>query len=89
MPYIRKELRPELDALIAPIVEQVKAAQLEDQDGSIDYVVTKIITNVYPLNKFFHFNRAIGVLQAILLEFYRRKVSPYEDKKIVENGDVY
>lgn len=89
MPYIRRELRPELDLLIKPLIEKLKTTPLEDQDGSIDYVVTKIIRNVYPLNKFFHFNRAIGVLNAILLEFYRRMVVPYEDKKIKESGDVY
>lgn len=89
MPYIRRELRPELDQLIAPLIEKLKTTPLEDQDGSIDYVVTKIIRNVYTLDKFFHFNRAIGVLMAILLEFYRRMAGPYEDKKILENGDVY
>lgn len=89
MPYIRKELRPELDQLITPLIEKLKATPLEEQDGSIDYVVTKIIRNVYTLDKFFHFNRAIGVLVAILLEFYRRMVGPYEDKKILESGDVY
>jgi len=31
---------------------------------------------------------AMGVLSAITEEFYRRKVAPYEDEKIVENGDV-
>lgn len=89
MPYIRSELRPELDKLITPIVDKVKATPLEDQDGSIDYVVTKIIRSSYTFDRFFQFNRAIGVLTAILFEFYRRMVAPYEDKKIKENGDVY
>jgi len=31
----------------------------------------------------------IGALEACKLEFYRRAVVPYEDKKIKENGDVY
>jgi hypothetical protein len=31
---------------------------------------------------------ATGVLENIKQEFYRRVASPYEDKKINENGDI-
>lgn len=31
----------------------------------------------------------IGAFEGAKLEFYRRLVGPYEDKKIEENGDVY
>lgn len=31
----------------------------------------------------------LGALEATKLEFYRRIAAPYEDTKIVENGDVY
>lgn len=34
-------------------------------------------------------NDIIGALEGAKLEFYRRVAAPYEDKKIVENGDVY
>ena len=30
----------------------------------------------------------IGELEMAKLEIYRRKIAPYEDKKIIENGDV-
>ena len=30
----------------------------------------------------------LAALEAAKLEFYRRHVAPYEDKKIKENGDV-
>jgi hypothetical protein len=42
---------------------------------------------LYP-PKYFNYNRAIGVLECIKLEFYRRMVGPYEDIKIKEAGDV-
>lgn len=35
------------------------------------------------------YNDVIGALEAAKLELYRRRVAPYEDKKIEENGDVY
>lgn len=33
-------------------------------------------------------NDIMGALQGVQQEFYRRKVAPYEDKKIKENGDI-
>ena len=87
MPYIKKENRPEIDKLAQPLIEHLKSLPMEDQDGSLNYTVTKIIKNIYP-QKYFHFNRALGVLSAISLELYRRVVGPYEDTKIKENGDV-
>lgn len=31
----------------------------------------------------------LGAIEAAKLEFYRRVAAPYEDKKCMENGDVY
>lgn len=87
MPYIKKDQRPAIDQLVDPLIEHLKSLLLEDQDGSLNYAVTKIIKHVYP-QKYFHFNRALGVLTAITQELYRKIVGPYEDTKISQNGDV-
>lgn len=87
MPYIRKEDRPEIDKMIEPLIEYFKKQKVEDVDGKINYAVTRILKNVYS-PKYFNYNRAIGVLESIKQEFYRRVVGPYEDEKIKENGDV-
>ncbi len=87
MPYIKKEDRPSIDALVDPIVAHIRSLPQEAQDGALNYLVTRIIKKVYPM-KYFHLNRALGVLSAITHELYRRVVSPYEDEKIKENGDV-
>lgn len=87
MPYIKKEQRPAIDKLTEPLIAHLKSRPLEEQDGSLNYAVTRIIKEVYP-QKYFHFNRALGVLTAISLELYRKIIGPYEDKKILENGDV-
>lgn len=34
-------------------------------------------------------NDIIGALEGCKIEFYRRMISPYENQKIKENGDVY
>ncbi|HSA83348.1 MAG TPA: hypothetical protein VLF20_00495 [Patescibacteria group bacterium] len=87
MPYIDQNQRPELDRLIAPFIHHLKSLPVEEQDGALNYSVTKIIKHVYPL-KYFHINRALGVLTGIMQEYYRKLVTPYEEKKISENGDV-
>lgn len=87
MPYIDQDKRPELDKLIEPFIEKIKSLPIEEQDGALNYSITKIFRNVYPV-KYFHLNRALGVLTAITQEFYRKIVGPYEEKKISQNGDV-
>ena len=87
MPYITKEQRPKIDELINPLIDHIKSLPIEDQDGSLNYLITKTIKGVYPV-KYFHVNRALGVLSAVTQEFYRRIVGPYEETKIKENGDV-
>jgi len=87
LPYIKKEKRPEIDNLVTPLIDHLKNISLEEQDGELNYIVTKIIKSVYP-QKYFHYNRALGVLEAIKQELYRHVIGPYEDTKISENGDV-
>jgi hypothetical protein len=87
MPYIKPEERCQLDPLIEPIVEYVKSLPMESQDGALNYLVTRTLVSVYP-RRYFHYNRAMGVLSAIQHELYRVIVGPYEDEKIAENGPV-
>ncbi len=87
MPYIKKNQRSPIDKLIDPLISHLRSLPIEDQDGSLNYAVTKIIKRLYP-QKYFHYNRALGVLTAITQELYRRVIGPYEDTKIKENGDV-
>ena len=78
MPYINLAVRPR--AWIAP-----------EGAGPLCYALTKQI-NDYRLRQgasFAVFADIIAALEATKLEFYRRIVAPYEDKKCQENGDVY
>lgn len=87
MPYIRKEKRPQVDRLVTPLIKHLNSLPVEEQDGVLNYIVTKIIKNIYP-QKYFHLNRALGVLSAVTHELYRRVIAPYEDTKIKKEGDV-
>ncbi len=87
MPYIKPENRKKYDAVLKELVSILKTLPPEEVDGELNYIVTKILKGVYPL-RYYHINKAIGVLECVKLEFYRRVASPYEDIKIKESGDV-
>lgn len=87
MPYIDPDSRPPIDAAIQPLIDHVKSLPLEQQDGALNYAVTRVLSELYE-PRYFHYNRSMGVLSAIQAEWYRRRVAPYEDQKIAENGDV-
>ncbi len=87
MPYIKSEDRPKLDSLMDPLIDHIKTLPLEEQDGALNYVITRMLKSIYP-SRYFHFNRALGVLAAVTQEWYRVIVGPYEDVKIRENGQV-
>jgi hypothetical protein len=87
MPYITKDDRPRYDKTLDELIKTLKERPVENVDGDINYCVTRILKEVYPL-RYFHLNRAMGVLSCIQQEFYRRVAAPYEDTKIQQNGDV-
>lgn len=87
MPYIKQEIREFLDPEIDALVARIRGGFLED--GNINYVITRLMLELYGKGGYAMFNRAMGVLDCVAREFYRRRVAVYEDKKIIENGDVY
>ena len=59
--------------------------------GELNYALTCLCL-MYVENtpmRYCDFNEVVGVLECVKQEFYRRAVIPYEDKKMIENGDVY
>lgn len=59
--------------------------------GELNFVITRIIDDYFHENgaRYQQANDIIGALEGAKLEFYRRVVGPYENKKILEHGDVY
>lgn len=75
-------------------VRRVKLLQFKDQPqnaGELNFLITNLISNYISFKgeKYQHYNDIIGALEGAKMELYRRKIAPYEDKKIKENGDVY
>lgn len=82
MPYIKKEDRFEID-------ERLRLPAIRTA-GELNYLLTTIAHEYWRDNgqNYQAFNDIIGAFEGCKLELYRRKVAPYEDKKIGENGDV-
>lgn len=90
MPYITTAERGMLVTAIAALAASLRGLDGEKNPGALNYAVTKLV--LYWLGdapRYADFNAAIGALECVKLELYRRAVSPYEDRKIAENGDVY
>ena len=82
MPYITKEER---DFLLSGLMEPNNAGQLNFR---ITQLISEYVKGKGKLN-YQLINDVYGALEGAKLEFARRVVNGYEDKKIEENGDVY
>jgi hypothetical protein len=80
MPYITEESRNQIDEGAFP-----------NNEGELNYMISSLLDEYlaeYGCN-YANLNQVVGVLECAKLEIYRRMAAPYEDKKILENGDVY
>lgn len=87
MPYIQARDRRRLD----PAIDEL-ADRLQDMDaGAQNYVVTRLLVAWVRARgaSYETLSDAVKVLETAKLEFYRRWLGPYEDRKIEENGDVF
>ena len=84
MPYIEDEKRRK--ELLSSGAEGIP-----QNVGELNYKVTMLCKQYlrWKEESYQTYNDILGVLTAVTQELYRRKIAPYEDKKIKENGDVY
>lgn len=77
MPYIPKSERRKVDDLILM------------NAGNLNYALHQLIDKYFDQHEISYqtINDVIGVLECAKMELYRRGASPYEDKKILQNGD--
>jgi hypothetical protein len=88
MPYIKNENRVKFDSYIDALAKKLCEEKFEP--GEFNYVVSRLIWKIFTLTPSYTLgNNLIGALECIKSEFYRRLLTPYEEKKIVENGDLY
>jgi hypothetical protein len=98
MPYIKQEDRVFLDPYVNTLSDVIKRNVSEDisitnEDltvllGELNYCITRICTRTIGQPTYPKIAMITGVLENVKQEFYRRLSTPYEENKIVQNGDV-
>lgn len=100
MPYVKQEVRGQLDPEIAALVRK-----LDDLPGGFwasgnwNYVISRLLGYLLYLPALMKpesgppdYNerqRIVGLIQCVKDEFVRQNVEGYEDEKKAQNGDVY
>lgn len=81
MPYIKKERRQDL------LTKKFAPATA----GELNFILTQTIIDYVKAKGLSYetINSVVGALDCCKFEFYRRVAIPYEDRKIIENGDCY
>lgn len=88
MPYITSEDRAALEIFLEDLISSMEDTEMTA--GTMNYLFTRL-AHAYLDSKelnYQHINDMIGALEGAKQELYRRVAVPYEDKKIIENGDV-
>ena len=82
MPYIKQDRRTELANIIEEMIfEDVKA------DGDLNYILYAFCKrHIKP--SYNNYKNFCGELRQCATEIERRLLGPYENEKIIENGDV-
>lgn len=95
MPYITQNKRNELDPVIEELRKRLVSLALDDEKnnhaGNLNYIFTKLLMLSYGTENdtsYSNINQAMGVVECVKLEFYRKVAAPYEDKKEEENGPI-
>ena len=86
MPYITQKARDAINKYGDEVI---------NKPGELNYKITLMILDY--LDRLRHnrkvgyaeYNEVLGVLECVKQELYRRLITPYEDKKREENGDVF
>ena len=94
MPYINESARLELDSCIENMVEclthgnDVSNEEFTVLLGEINYCFSRILAKSMGQISYSKIAMITGVLENVKQEFYRRIATSYEEKKIIENGDI-
>ena len=60
-------------------------------EGNLNYVFTRLLLSVYgdkDTTRYSNINDAMGLLECVKQEFYRKVAAPYEDQKEFDNGGI-
>lgn len=99
MPYIKKQKRQLYDELIIKLADIMTESVCSDGDffkGHFNYIIFKLAKEIershqdYDNVKFGYqdYSDVVGAMRDCADEYVRRVLAPYEDEKILQNGDI-
>jgi tRNA G26 N,N-dimethylase Trm1 len=91
MPYVDQATRDCVDALLGELCTDINSVTGEDTiEGMMNYVITSLLNRcmIGDEPRYKKINRAMGVLECVKQEFYRRLAIPYENGAVAKNGDM-
>ena len=88
MPYIPKTDRDKFRMVLDAVNVAIEKHGISN--GELNYLMTRLaLAYIYQHGTSYNtLSDVIKAFECAKLEFYRRHVVPYEDKKIIQNGDV-
>ena len=91
MPYIKPADRNRLDDSLSSLAAKIVVEEPSTQAGVLNYCISALFNEVLKTRglNYRNLNELVGVLECAKLEIYRRVAAPYEDGKILDNGDVF
>ena len=84
MPYIKQDKRD----VLTPHLE--KLAREVTTEGELNYCIYKLSCLLIDKmgESYDNYSMCSSAMEHAKLEWYRKRLAPYEDKKILENGDI-
>lgn len=84
MPYIPKNRREVFDSYLEKIAKEL------ENEGELNYCIYKLSSLlIEKIGESYHnLSLCSSAMEHAKMEWYRRRLVPYEDKKIKENGDI-
>ncbi|HAA03293.1 MAG TPA: hypothetical protein DCE18_07965 [Syntrophobacteraceae bacterium] len=84
MPYIKPERRKGFDAHLDTCAQEIET------EGELNYCIYKLAALLIDRigESYDKLSMCSSAMEHAKMEWYRRKVNPYEDKKIEEMGDI-
>ena len=84
MPYIKQDKRDVLDPHLVRLAENIAS------EGELNYCIYRLSCLLVDRmgESYDTYSLCGSAMEHAKLEWYRRRVAPYEDKKIRENGDI-
>lgn len=86
--FYSEDCKPAYDREIHALVRELRDG-CGDIYGNLNYCITTLIVTIFEGQFKYCFPDIVRVLKQLNDDFYEQIMGPYEDLKIVENGDVY